>query len=602
MKKTVDIPQGKLPTLVRDGVELPFDPAAPQETGEVVLRDRLEIAHSCELKPDKPVNWRAGLFVTADGVVPEKSVEAAVTGGTYDDRGADGIRVEAHSDDFSAVIADGGRYTLKNAKIVMPTKSDGKNVCDFAGLGSAIAAFNEARLDIEDCEIETEGVAKCMVFADNASDVVVKRCRMHAKGGKLYDGYVNSADFNYMVASPWVLGMTGNARGTNIMGDKTSMAVVDCDVKARNWGVLSTDNGEGNILAVIDSTLTVTGGEDDKKNPYHKTYGSGYGTYILGCDEDFRGVTIHAGTYVGIARDGNAVYRSSRGPIRVLSARNGETLYEGEGKGNISRLHSDAFGIMAHGDAELTLTDGTELDTENAAFLLRCGGVHIRVEDGAKLRPKDGVLLQIIDDDDMTVGVDWGAEREIQFHTDFYEKEGWPSENGQITSKMPPPDPSDMPPPPPVPEGEEPPGPPKLDVSFHAADAELKGDIWNGSGYYGQQAKQLAVTLEKGAVLTGAISATETIHVDENGKQNTHFTSEEYYYLGHVANRPFLNGDNTVAVALEDGAVWNVKGEGVISSLTVQAGARLNGSVTVDGADIVPQPGVTYTGTITVRE
>ena len=191
----------------------------------------------------------------------------------------------------------------------MPTQSDGKNVCDFAGLGSAVAAFNGARVDLENCDITTEGVAKCMVYVDNASDVVIKNCRLEAKGGTLYDGYINSADFNFMVATPWVLGMTGNARGTNIMGDKTSMAVVDSDVKARNWGVLSTDNGE--------------------------------------------------------------------------------VLYEGEGTGSISRLTSDAFGIMTHGWAGLTITDGTEMDTENAALLLRSGGVKIRVEDGAKVRPSE---------------------------------------------------------------------------------------------------------------------------------------------------------------------------------------------------------------------
>ena len=587
----------KLATFLAGGEEV----AEPSETGQTVFTEPLDIAHSCELKPDKPLDWRTALFVTADGVVSEKSVPAAFCGGTVGEERAENVALTSRSDDFSALIVDGGRYTLRGAKLSMPTKSDGKNVCDFAGLGSAVAAFNGGRVELEDCEIVTEGVAKCMVYADNAADAVIKNCRMDAKGGRLYDGYENNADFNYMVAPPWVLGITGNARGTNIMGDKTSMVIVDSDIKARNWGVLSTDNGEGNLLAVIDSALTVTGGEADKKNPYFKRFGSGYGTYILGCDEDFRGVTINAGTYVGIARDGNAVYRSSRGRIEVLSARSGETLYEGEGKGDISRLRSDAFGIMAHGNAELTLTDGTVMDTENAAFLLKSGGVHIRVDGGAKINPRDGVLLQIIDDDDMTVGMDWNSPIGQRFNTTFDEKAGWPSENGQITSKMPPPDPSKMPPPPPMPEGEEPPEPPRFDASFTMAGVELEGDIFNGSGYYGQRAKELTVTLEDGAVLTGCVCATETIHVDESGKQNTHFTSGEYWYLGHVANRPFFHGDNTVSVVLEPGSVWNVKGEGVISSLTVKSGAALRGTVLVDGTEIVPEADKTYTGRIVVR-
>ncbi|MGM9615188.1 MAG: hypothetical protein ACI3W7_06670 [Oscillospiraceae bacterium] len=571
-----------------------------RDAEHMVFTDRLEINHSCRLDENKPLNWRAALVVTKDGVVPEKSAVAAIRGGIIGDAVAEGFTVDSRSDDFSVLIVDGGRYALKNARIAMPTKSDGKNVCDFAGLGSAVAAFNGARVELEDCEIETDGVAKCMIYGDTGADIVIKKCRMEARGGKLYDGYRNNADFNYMVAPPWVLGIMGNARGTNIMGDKTSMVLVDSDVKARNWGVLSTDNGEGNVLAVIDSTLTVSGGEADRRDPYHKIWGSGYGTYILGCDEDFRGVTIHAGTYVGIARDGNAIYRSSKGHIRIASTRTGETLYEGEGRGVVSVLNSDAFGLMAHGNAELILTDGTIMNTGNAAFLLRSGGVRLRVEDGARIHTQDGVLLQIIDDDDMSVGMDWQSEIGQEFRTEFSEKEGWPSENGQITSMMPPPDPSDMPPPPPIPEGAEPPEPPRFDVRFEAADVVLEGNIYNGSGYYGQAAKQLTVVLEKGAALTGCISATETIHVDEKGKQNTYFTSAEYYYLGHVANRPFCHGDNSVNVTLEPGSVWNVRGKGVITDLTVKEGAVLHGKVLIDGAVVVPETGKTYSGRITV--
>lgn len=581
-------------TCLRDGAEV--SPLGMRPTDTQIETLPIEISHSCELSPDKPLPYRTALFITGDGLAAEQSVTAAVQGGTCDEHTADGISIESHSDDFSAVIVDGGTYTVRNARLSMPTDSRGEHVCDFAGLGSVLAAFNGAKLTVENCDIATEGVAKCSVFADTGSDVLIRGSRLSVMGGKLYDGYVNSADFNYMVATPWVLGIMGNARGTNIMGNKTSMVLVDSDVKARNWGVLSTDNGEGNLLAVIDSTLTLTGGEDDRKNPYYKTWGSGYGTYILGADEDFRGVTIHAGTYVGIAREGNAIYRSSRGLIKILSARTGETLYEGEGRGEISRLHSDGFGLMAHDAAELTLTDGTVMTTENAAFLLRAGGVKIRVEDGAQLHVADGVLVQVLDDDDATVGVNWHGEKELEFHTEFHEKEGWPSENGQITSHMPPPDPSDMPPPPP--DGEMP--APQFDVRFHAADVTLTGNLYNGSGYYGQKAKQLYVTLGSGAVLNGSVSATETIHVDEHGRQNTFFTSDQYYYLGHVANRPFFNGDNTVDVVLEDGAVWNVTGESILTSLTVQSGAVLNGRVAIDGTEIVPEAGKTYSGNIVV--
>ena len=594
MKNT---PLDKLVTVVSGGREVPFVPGREYADDEIILTDRLPVAHSCELSEAKKTEYRTAIYVTKDGVVPNCSASRALSGGDIRDTAAEGLALESSSRDFSAVIADGGKYAIKNARILLLSDADGKDTCDFVGLGSAICAFSGAHVDIDDSEITTEGVARCTVFCDNGSDVVIRNSRLTVKGGRLYEGYVNSADFNYMVATPWVLGIMGNARGTNLMGDKASMVLVSTDVKASNWGVLSTDNGSGNVLVVIDSSLTTTGCDEDRKNPYFRSFGSGYGTYILGCDEDFRGVRMNVGTYIGIAREGNAVYRSSRGRIRVVSPSTGEVIFEGEGKGDVSRLRSDGFGIMAHDRAELTLTDGTVMETAAAAFLMRAGGVKIRVEDGASVKAEDGVILQILDDDDATVGVDWNGERELEFHTEFNEKPGWPSENGQISSMMPPPDLSAMPP---MPEGAEPPPEPQFDVRFFAADTTLNGALYNGSGYYGQRAKQLYVTLGGGAVLNGTISATETIHVDENGRQNTHFTSEEYYYLGRVANRRFFNGDNTVEVHLESGSVWNAEGVGEITSLTVDAGAVLNGSVSLDGETLIPEAGKTYTGRILV--
>ena len=317
---------------------------APQET--------ITICCSSEVKEERYSQYRTALFVDKEGLRPEKSLPEFIRAGEYDNAGADGLVVEESYPAFSAVLVDGGKYSLKNAKINLLSQTQGKEVCDFIGLGSAVCAFNGARVDIENSEIVTSGVAKCTVYADQGSDIVVKDSRLEVKGGTLYEGYPNSADFNYMVAPPWVLGIIGNARGTNLMGNKGSTVLVNTDVTAQNWGALSTDNGEDNLLVVVDGTLLVTGGEEDRGDPYHKRWGSGYGTYILGTDEDFRGVKMYAGTYIGIARDGNAVYRSSKGNIRVVSPSTGEVLYEGEGKGNVSELYSDAFGILAHGLAE----------------------------------------------------------------------------------------------------------------------------------------------------------------------------------------------------------------------------------------------------------
>lgn len=55
--------------------------------------------------------------------------------------------------------------------------------------------------------INSEGVAKPALFADNRSECLFRDCNVTVRGGRLYVGYRNSADMKTMVAPPWVLGM-----------------------------------------------------------------------------------------------------------------------------------------------------------------------------------------------------------------------------------------------------------------------------------------------------------------------------------------------------------------------------------------------------------
>ncbi len=587
----------KLTSVLVNGIESAAPEGEKLPGARVIQTERLPIRYSCELKPDKTVDFRAAVYADENGVDAGCSVLDCVDGGLLDDRMLQGAKIFGTSPGFSALIANGGEYLVDGCRIALLSQSNGKGVCDFVGLGAAVAAFREAEVYVNNSELLTGGVAKCAFFADEGASVVATNCRVRVRGGELYEGYVSNADFNYMVAPPWVLGIKGSARAANLMGRKSSMAFIDCDISASDWGVLSTDNGDGMALTVADCTLTLT--KPDPANPYRGVFGSGYGSYILCADEQFYGVAIRAGTYIGIARDGNATYQSSNKIIRHVSPASGKLLYEGRGKGQRSCLYSDAFGIMTQGFASLRFLEQTLMRTREACFLLRSGGVDIQVRDGSELHSDSGILLQLIDDDDRLVGVDWGADIEMKFLTDFYEKEGWPSENGQISSLLPPP------PKPPLMPMEDPDNPhpePQFDVHFTASDTVLNGDLLNGSGYYGQPAKQLYVCLEHGAVLNGRVSATETIHVDENGRQNTHFTAEEYYYLGRVKNRNFYNGDNHTEVTLQSGSVWNVSGESLLSALTIEEDAVFNGRLWNQGKEIQPEAGKKYCGDLSINK
>jgi len=142
-------------------------------------------------------------------------------------------------------------------------------------------------------------------------------------------------------------------------------------------------------------------------------------------------------------------------------------------------------------------------------------------------------------------------------------------------------------------------------VSLVLTNGSYRGDVFNGSGYYNQTGNDLEVSIGMGTTLTGAISLTETRHIDESGKQNTRFTINEYYYLGHVANRNYRNGTGTIAVSLKDGAKWIVTGESLISKLIVDRGAveGVNGDkvvMKVGGKEIPIKSGETYSGDIVI--
>ena len=602
--------EGKLVTMLVNSVEKPY--AADAAGAEYFYTEPLT-EQPCSFGQRGIEPYRAAMFVGPDGIMADRSVTAAIQGGKYDNAEADGIKIESESDDFSAMVLIGGKYAIRNSELEFNTKADGKHTCDFSGYGSVISAFQGSRVEIENTKITIHGVAKPALFSDNESHGLFKNCDVSVYGGRLYEGYVNSANQKTMVAPPWVLGISGNARGVNLEGSYGAATVVDTDFKANQWGVLSTDSGTNMQLYVIDSKMTLMGvdvPESDKLDPYSTNYGSGYGTYIIGnAHEEFFGVDMKVGTYAAILRGGKATYQSSKGTITVPCPFNDkEVYYQGEGKGAVTRIHSDAFGFMAHGDGVLTVKDGTEVECSDALFLLKSNGVTMNL-DNCVIKNAKGVLVQVIDDDDSIVGMGNGG-----FNTDFYEKAGWPSENGQISSKM------EKKPggmmgmmggPGGMPEGMGGPGGPGFNepakdyptdmITFNATNVALKGDIYNGSGYFGQDAKKVLVNIGAGAALEGAISATEIMHVNEKGEQNTHFTIKEFYYLGHVANRNFFNGDNFVEVELKDGGSWTVTGEGIINALTVGADCAFKGIVEVDGKVIALEPGKKYEGVLTVK-
>ena len=671
------------------------------------------------------------------------------------------------------MIATGkGTELTLTGSISASDNGDGKNASDFSGLGVQIVAADYAKVKMHSMKIDTQGFLRGALISDNYAQILVEDSTITTMGAnpltQAWKGYVNSANQNIMLSPPWVLGIQGGVRAANMIGNKSTLTVINSTVTSGGWAVLSTDEGTSPMMNVVDTTLQILpaskGGMSSGKYAYSSQYGSGYGTYLTGnAHQNFYGATFNGLTYAGIYTGGEGTYRSSNGKIELKDAE-GKAIETVTGKGKPTTINS-VFGFMSHGQGTVNVLDGTVINSEEAIFLAKAGGVSF-VADSAVLSSASGTILQMLDNDDHTVG----GSRD-GFKTEFNEAPGWPSESSNVTKAgtsplaqqggMPggqageaPLGPNGLPggpggtpgggpgmvgmpqltqqqqaaiqamnetsaplaqavnearnalnaaiftdkpdtadikaraeklssaelalaqaraegfaklqvspiklnlssqqiitllgssgrrfggpggfgggpggappgsPPeggfggPPPDNGGGPPGMPpggggpggpggpggSSAVKLLLTNGSYKGNVFNGSGYYNQNGSPLEVSIGKGATLEGTISLTETRHIDETGMQNTHFTINEYYYLGHVANRNYRNDTSTIEVSLKDGGKWTVTGKSLISKLVVNNGTveGANGAKVVmkmDGKETTIRKGEAYSGNIVV--
>ena len=569
--------------------------------------------------------YDAALYITGEGIDEAKSSTDRIASGAYDASGADGIVIEDTQSGDNGIIVVNADYAITNADISLLTDADGSDTCDFSGRGSAIAVYgSEASVIIEDSTIHTSGVATMPVFADDGATVTIRNSTLQSDGGTLSADYMNTPDQALMVAPPWILGIMGTSRCTNMMGDNTTTNVIDSETSAGAWAVLSTDAGADMALNVYNTTLTLNNADESAAaplqaedgeisqtldNPYTVNYGSGYGTYAIGnAVETFAGATINVGTYATIFTGGSATYTAlEAGETYELTNAAGETTatYTAT-EDKATDIHSDTFGFMAHqGSNAIDIEKGTVVDSGYATFLVKSGSSNETLTatvDDATIS-NGGVLIQVMDNDDTTNGgmmdaddpenTNGGSQNFKPYHA---EDAGFNTDAASAGSTA---------------------------QTFAFTNGTYTGNIYNASGSDGLEGTALNVTFGIGAEYTGAIASTSAIHVTYDGSaavkenggyafddaeeaaafaaqyQNTSFTIEEYWSIGQVANLVNDNGANTVNVILTDDAVWNVTAASVISALTIEGDAQV---IVPEGVTLTVS-GVEYTNcTLTAQD
>ena len=113
--KTFTAPEGKLVTVLVDGVEVSYVPGKeyPDNAEFVLSTPMTECPSSYTGRGVEP--YRAAVMLTADGIDKDNSALGAIQGGTVTEEGMDGVVINSTSDDFSAVVSIGGKFSSGGA-------------------------------------------------------------------------------------------------------------------------------------------------------------------------------------------------------------------------------------------------------------------------------------------------------------------------------------------------------------------------------------------------------------------------------------------------------------------------------------------------------
>lgn len=589
--------------------------------------------------------WFTGVVDLTDGEYKEeRSIPAAQNGVTIDGTTVSGGQIDIDASYISAIYAygeEGDAYEVKDVTI----NSSGLGGNDFGtngAWGAVISTAGSAEMDINNVHVYTEGPLHDGIWAGGASVVDVRDSvvfavenaekwdhepysydkfiiteaplteeelaelglsgehyaeeysSMFGSGTHYYytnDNYTSNYSAPMLQCVPLALGLYGSMRATCCYGSAT-LSFYDSLVVSDIWAVLSTDSGSGTLNAT--DTVAVIGAETDAANAevtatvdgveyyidaYDTTQGTGYVTYCDGFDDNFYGCTFYAPDYLAILTGGTFDFTESE---------------NGRGYGR-----SDRIGFMSHGRAYTAVLSHSDFDVADTFYsVMSTGGVDITLDDVTidytKDNPWGGVLFQFMDTDD--TGTD-ANDLEMDVIDLTYE------EYLANTAAS---------------EGET--------KTVTIKNSAVSGDIYNSTGS-SNNASTLAkydgttnvlsnwatstvdVTLDN-ATLDGVISTSYAQHCDEEGNpiEGQFFfnktgepmdgTAENTYnYLAarRVVNTVAYNGIGKIDVTLRNGAVWNVTGEGIINSLTVEDGCTVNGIVTenADGTITVSPAAVT---------
>ena len=110
-------------------------------------------------------HFRTALFVKDGKIVEDKSVKAAILGGTVSGEKAENLKIDNHEHLFNGVMVTGGKYEIDGADLTFV--GNGGN--DFQGYGAGIMTTGDADVVVKDARIHVEGAIRSAVWCGGES-------------------------------------------------------------------------------------------------------------------------------------------------------------------------------------------------------------------------------------------------------------------------------------------------------------------------------------------------------------------------------------------------------------------------------------------------
>ena len=468
------------------------------------------------------------------------------------------------------LVADGSTARYTNLGLAAPetvSLSDyvielaGAGTNDMGGFGAGVYVSDNAVAELNNFRVITRGPGRGTLFTRFGAVVTVNDSTFY---GVSDETLVSSQ------GCPPGLFLEGKVRATNAVG-ASNVTYNGSVVISQGWGALSTDSddlytasGEPTELHINDSYIAVLT--------------SGYGAYSDGGARDyFTGTAIDVPDYAAVETGSGIV---SYTDCVINSGEYGVMTHSGNSTGDIvftnTELHVGEAGVMLRDTANKVVFDGCTIAFDGTYTV------------DPALAARYGVDMA---DVDAQFGTENGVDKSY-VHTVFSTGDSncivkliHNSDGGSGTEST----------------GAA----PKVTVrnSVMAGDilntAAMTGDEYTAtSGPAGEGVRtprSLDVTLD-GARITGAIS------LGQDTWEVTHFASgdtasQEIGYAAATLLGAYHEAGYGLDLTLKNGAVWTVDETSFLTSLTVEEGSSVDGSMTVDGVPVELVPGV-YTGSI----